>query len=99
MPRKILRRRESGKSDEYDDIPFPPPFRRADPTPPRRRMPDGWKPDKPFDYLIVTEDFNVGSCPFRKGGYVRSDNPLANKLLYECPEWVHPVRLAELNAS
>jgi len=60
-------------------------------------MPEGWKPDKPFDYLIIEENFYVGHIPFVKGQHVRSDYFLANKLLFEVPDWVHPVRLDELN--
>jgi hypothetical protein len=41
----------------------------------------------------VNEDFYVGSRFFGKGGVVRLDDPLANKLIYECPEWIHVVRL------
>ena len=93
----MLKRKTKSSPEAPQEAHWPPPLWRSSPEPRRRRMPDGWKPEKPFDYLIIEEDFNVGSAPFRKGQHVRSDHALANKLLYECPEWVHPVRLDELN--
>ncbi len=60
-------------------------------------MPKGWKPSERFDYLIMLEDFYIGSRYFGKGSHVRADDVLANKLLYECPDWVDPVDLTALN--
>jgi hypothetical protein len=78
--------------------PYPPPFRRYVPEPARRRLPPGWKPEEEFDYLACSENIQVGTRFFARGDHVRRDDPMALKLLYECPEgWVHPVNLKKLN--
>jgi hypothetical protein len=76
---------------------WPPGFRRDPPPPARQRMPKGWKPRERFDYLIILEDFFVGARHFGKGEHVRAGDPLAPKLLFECPDWVHPVDLSAVN--
>jgi hypothetical protein len=77
---------------------FPGPCLREAPKPKRRRMPAGWTPDRPFDYLIIQENFWWGTRYFEKWSHVRANDPLANKLLYESPELVHVVRLSDFNS-
>jgi hypothetical protein len=93
MPRIIPRRRSGPQHPQH---PYPPPFLRSQPEPARRRMPPGWKPAEEFDYLTVRENFYVGTRSFARGDHVRRDDPLALKLLFECPDWVHPVDLKAL---
>ena len=72
----------------------PPGYGCGNPQPERRRMPAGWKPPKDVDYLLVNEDFVVGVRSFRRGkDFIRRNDPLFARLLYESPELVHPVRL------
>jgi hypothetical protein len=62
------------------------------PQPARRRMPAGWKPDQEFDYVTLSESFYCGTRYFARGDHVRRDDPMALKLLYECPEVGPPGR-------
>jgi hypothetical protein len=57
-------------------------------------MPGGKRAEQ---YLICRESFWIGMRYFEKGAHVARDDPLADKSLRECPDFVWSVDLKELD--